>query len=178
MNPEHFDIENLKIFGMWPHQNFISRGIVPYIKRIRKDKVYVAVIGDLKGESIVDMLETCDKIEKVYVINKYEGDDAETIKAIFAKNTKNLKSKLVMKSNIEDLKSKENLPDVVCMNDMTCTVESLLLSYEITPSGGIFCGNGHETMKVKTALTEFRRRNKIGTPIQVSNRAIWFWNKR
>ena len=74
MNPEYFDIENLKIFGMWPHQNFISRGIVPYIKRIRKDKVYVAVIGDLKGESIVDMLETTgDKIEKVYVINNIMG---------------------------------------------------------------------------------------------------------
>ena len=178
MNHEHFDIENLKMFGMWPHQNFISRGIVPYIKRIGKDKVYVAVIGDLKGESIVDMLETCDKIEKIYVINKYEGDDAETIKSIFAKNTKNLKGKLVMKNSIEELKSKENLPDVVCVNDITCTVDNLLLSYEITPSNGIFCGNGHETLKVKTALTEFRRQSKIGTPIQVSNRAIWFWNKR
>ena len=179
MNPEYFDIENLKIFGMWPHQNFISRGIVPYIKRIRKDKVYVAVIGDLKGESIVDMLETTgDKIEKVYVINKYESDDADLIKAVFAKNTKNLKGKLVMKNDIESLKSKESLPDVVCVNDMTCTVENLMLSYDITPSGGIFCGNGHETVTVKTALTEFRRQSKIGTPIQVSNRAIWFWTMR
>ena len=41
MNPEYFDIENLKMFGMWPHQSFISRGISPYIKRIRKDKVSV-----------------------------------------------------------------------------------------------------------------------------------------
>jgi len=178
MNPEHFDIENLKIFGMWPNQNFISRGIVPYIRRIRKDKVYVAVVGDLKGESVVDMLETCDKIEKIYVINNYEGDEAELMKSIFTKNIKNLKNKLVMKNDIESLKSKDSLPDVVCVDDTSCTVDNLLLSYEITPSGGIFCGNGHETVKVKTALNEFRRQNKIGTPIQVSNRTVWFWPKR
>jgi hypothetical protein len=179
MNPEYFDIENLKIFGMWPHQSFISRGINPYIKRINKDKVYIAAIGDLKGESIVDMLDNCgDKIEKIYVINKYEGDDADLVKSIFTKNTKNVKGKLVFKKDIQDLNGKDYLMDVVCVSDTSCTIDNLVLSYNITAANGIFCGNGHEADKVKVALNGFRRQEKIGTPIQVSNRSIWFWNKR
>ena len=35
-----------------------------------------------------------------------------------------------------------------------------------------------ETNKVKEALTSFRRSSKIGTPIQVANRSVWFWYKR
>ena len=168
MNPEYFDIENLKLFGMWPHQSFISRAIAPYIKRIRKDKVSVLFVGDNKGEQCIDLLDLCgDKLGK---LSNIRDVDDELIKAIYVKNTKG-------RDEIVDFSEKDSF-DVICINEYSCTEETLKKYYELVPSNGIFCGNGHETTKVKEALTAFRRNNKIGTPIQVANRAIWFWYKR
>ena len=168
MNPEYFDIENLKMFGMWPHQNFISRAISPYAKRVRKEKVSILIVGDNKGEQCIDFLDLCnDKIQKISVITN--GDD-ELIKAIFAKNTKGRDE--IVDTNLEDTF------DIICINEHSCTEETLKKYYDLLPSNGIFCGNGHETNKVKEALTNFRRNSKIGTPIQVANRLVWFWYKR
>ena len=170
MNPEHFDIENMKLFGMWPHTNLISRSIVPYINRLAKEKVNVVVEGDFKGESVADMLDNCKKINQIFVHNKYTGDDADLLQAIFKKNTKPYSDRIVYETTEQ--------ADVVCINDTACTPEILEMGYASTPSRGIFCGNGHDTAKVKQALVDFRRSNKIGTPIQVCNASIWFWYKR
>jgi len=168
MNPEYFDIENLKMFGMWPHQSFISRGITPYIKRIRKDKATVLFVGDNKGEQTIDLLDLCgDRLQK---ISSIRDSDDELIEAIYKKNTKG-------RDEIVDTNLEESF-DVVCINEHSCTEETLSKYYDLVPSNGIFCGNGHETVKVKQALTNFRRSSKIGTPIQIANRSIWFWHKR
>lgn len=171
MNPEYFDIKNLKMFGMWPHQSFISRGIAPYINRIRKDKVSVVIIGDNKGEHSVDLLDLCgDKIEKIYVVNQKNDD---LIEALFKTNTKD-HDKIVTRVKILE----DDTFDVWCVDEHSCDLETLKTIYPLIPSNAIFCGNGHETIKVKEALTSFRRSSKIGTPIQVANRCIWFWYKR
>jgi len=168
MNPEYFDIENLKMFGMWPHQSFISRAIAPYAKRIRKEKVSILLVGDNKGEQCIDFLDLCDdKIQKISVIR---NSDDDLVKAIFTKNTKG-------RDEITDAHSEESF-DIICIDEHSCTEEILKKYYDLVPSNGIFCGNGHETKKVKEALTSFRRSSKIGTPIQVANRAVWFWYKR
>ena len=175
MNPEHFDIETLKSIGMWPNANLISRGIAPYIRRLKKEKVSVIFVGDKKGEQVADLIELCgDKIEKVCVVNDYEGDDAEILKSLFKKNT----VKYADKITTQVMMNEGDVFDVVCIDEFSCNKENFLLTYSFVPSNGIFCGGGHETNTVKSALNEFRRGEKIGTPIQVSNRAIWFWNKR
>ena len=169
MNPEYFDIKNLKMFGMWPHQSSISRGIAPYIKRMSKDKVSVLIFGDHKGEQAVDLVDLCgDKLEKVCVVSNTDDD---LIKALFVTNTKGYNQITVDMVWFEQF-------DVVCVLENSCDEETLERCYKNLPGNGIFCGNGHEADKVKVALTAFRRNQKIGTPIQVSNRAIWFWNKR
>tara|TARA_R110000868_G_scaffold375497_3_gene640049 strand:- start:1180 stop:1689 length:510 start_codon:yes stop_codon:yes gene_type:complete len=169
MNPEFFTIEQRKEFGMWPDMDLISRGIIPYIKRMKVDTVTVTIKGDLKGENIADLLDNCEKIGKIYYSNDYADTD-ERVKAAFNKNTQPYTDK------IAEVKGKK--VNVVCIDKSACNAERLALYYENLVPGGIFCGNGHESMEVKQALSKFRRDKKIGTPIEVSNRAVWFWIKR
>lgn len=175
MNPEFFDIEEKKVFGLWPHDQLISVGINPYIKRIREEKIAMAIVGDLRGESVVHLLENNPKIVKLNVINNYPDQDPKSVfslKSIFNKNTEGFRSK------IDFGLSKDKKRDVVCIDKDACTVENLELYYQNVKNGGIFCGNGHDTEQVKKALTEFRRKVKIGTPIQIAHRTIWFWYVR
>jgi hypothetical protein len=169
MNPEFFTIDQRKEFGMWPDADLISRGILPYVKRIKSDDITITIKNDLKGENIVDFLDNCDRIRKIYYSNDSEGID-ERIQAAFNKNISPYIDK------VKEVKGKK--VDVVCIEKSSCTPEKLALYYESVKSGGIFCGNGHESGEVKQALQSFRREKKIGTPIDVSNRAIWFWIKR
>jgi hypothetical protein len=170
MNPENFDIEEKKMFGLWPHGDLISYGMNPYVKRIREDRIVVGIVGDLRGEDVFNFLENNPKIIKINVVNEYSSDD--NLKALFDKNTSNYKSKIGF--GLE----KDKLRDVVCIEKNACTLDNLVLYYNNVKSGGIFCGNGHETNEVKAALREFRRTQKIGTPIQVCYRTVWFWVKR
>jgi hypothetical protein len=177
MNPEYFDIEQLKTFGMWPNMSHISRGIAPYVRRLRKEKVSITIIGDNKGEIASDLYDLCgDKIEKIYSINSYGGEDANIIRELFDKNTRHLRENqlIEMKSEIE----KGDEIDVLCIDEHACENALLTKVYGFVPSNGIFCGSGHDTKTVKNILNEFRRSEKIGTPIQVSNRSTWFWYKR
>lgn len=172
-NPELFDIENKKLFGLWPHDQLISKGINPYIRRIRQDKLAMLVVGDLKGESINDFLTENDNIIKMNVVNVYEGiENAEDLKELYSKNISDFKGK------IDKGISKDKLRDIVCIEKTSCTQNNLELYYNNVKPGGIFCGNEHESPEVKAALLAFRRNKKIGTPISVANRTIWFWYKR
>lgn len=169
MNPEFFDIEQKKTFGLWPHGDLISMGINPYIKRIKEDRVVMAIVGDLRGEDVFNFFENNPKIIKFNVVNKY---DDENLRTIFNKNTSAHKSKIGFGLD------KDKQRDVVCIEKSSCTLDNLVLYYNNVKSGGIFCGNGHDDQQVKSVLTEFRRTEKIGTPIQVCHRTIWFWYKR
>lgn len=170
-DPDFFDIKQLKAMNMWPASTMTSRGIIPYVNRIRKDRVKVTVVGDLKGDTTLDLLENCPKIFRLYSVNNYGDDEtSQNYKKLFETNTKEYESKLRRKS--------DKVSDVVCIDERACTSDNLKLYYELVNSGGIFCGNGHEYDHVKEHLSKFRREVKIGTPIQVSNRAVWFWYKR
>jgi len=171
-DPELFDIETLKNMNMWPNQELISRGIIPYIKRIRKEKIAIAIIGDPKGENAVDILDNTNRIVKINIVNNYgDSPNAEVLKSVFSKNTERYK-------NIIDLGFGKKERDVICFDKSACTVENLVQYYDCVKSGGIVCGNGHNTEEVKKSLTEFRRTNRIGTPIQISYLTTWFWYKR
>lgn len=167
LDPENFTIAQRKEFGMWPDANMISQAMIPYVKRIRSDNVSVLISGDKKGENIVDFVENVKKITSITTLNK---DSTEDEKKVFAENTKNIS---IISCDI----IKEPV-DIVCVADNACTEENLTLIYEAVKHGGIFCGNGHETTKVKEELTKFRRNTRIGTPIMIANRAVWFWYKR
>jgi ribosomal protein L7Ae-like RNA K-turn-binding protein len=172
-DPEFFDIENKKLFGIWPHDQLISKGINPYVKRIRQDKIAMLVVGDHKGESVYDFLSDNEKIVKINVVNVHDDiSESQTLKELFKKNTEKFANK------IDKGISKDKQRDVVCIDKTACTAENLELYYQNVKRGGIFCGNGHGTQEVKVALSEFRRKIKIGTPIQICHKNIWFWYAR
>jgi hypothetical protein len=169
-NPEFFEIEQLKAMGMWPNSTMISRGIIPYVNRLRNDKIKITIVGDIKGESTYDILENCPKVFHVHTVNDFNIEDGELYKNLFTANIKSHKEKVKFRDDRES--------DVVCIDQRVCSVENLVKYYELTKSGGIFCGNGHEITNVKEQLGLFRRQVKIGTPIMISNRSVWLWIKR
>lgn len=166
MDPENFTIEQKKEFQMWPDASIPSVSIMPYIKRIRKDAIRVFIVGDVRGESTFDILESVRKVELITVLNS-----SSELTELFDKNTEKHKDRI-------STKVLESPVDCVIVCDNICTPENLETAYEACLSGGIFCGNGHETQKVKTSLNTFRRKVKIGIPISISNRTTWFWIKR
>jgi hypothetical protein len=169
-DPEFFDIEQKKLFGIWPHDQLIAKGISPYVKRIKKDKIAMLIVGDLKGESINQLLTYNNNIIKVNIINTWQKDDP--IKSVYDKNIE------LFKTKIDKGISKDKKRDVVCIDSSACTLDNLELYYQNVKPGGIFCGNGHDSQEIKDVLTSFRRKNKIGIPIQVSFKTVWFWYTR
>lgn len=167
LDPENFNIKQKKEFGMWPDASLMSQAMIPYIKRMRTESVTMLIAGDKKGENIADFAENVKKLSKITVLNK---DSTEEDKNVFAENTAGL-------TNLSYDVIGEPV-DIVCVADNACTEENLVLIYEAVKHGGIFCGSGHDTTKVKEELNKFRRHTKIGTPIMVANRVIWFWYKR
>lgn len=168
-DPNLFDIEQKKLFGLYPHDQMLSVAMNPYLKRIKHSTIAMLVVGDSLGENIVDFLDSNPKIVKLNYVNEKTGEEISTV---FQKNIKPYLGKLQV--GIE--KGKER--DVVCIGESSCTAEALALYYPFVKHGGIFCGNGHEKTEVKEALTAFRRNSKIGTPIQVCHRTTWFWYVR
>lgn len=59
----------------------------------------------------------------------------------------------------------------------TTTVDDFLSAFKFVKSKGIFCGDKHDKVETKTLLREFRRKNKIGSPINIVGDTIWFWYK-
>lgn len=175
MNPDLFPITQLKEFGLWPNTNLVSRGIIPYINRIRKDRVKITVVGDLKGETTADILENCSNVFRIYSINDYSScKEPEVYKELFDTNTAQHTQKIRQKSDRES--------DVVIIESSSmprsCSSDELRIYYDLVKHGGIFCGNGHDMKNVKDDLNKFRREAKIGTPILISNLHVWFWYKR
>jgi hypothetical protein len=170
-DPEYFDIEQRKLFGIWPHDQLISKGMNPYVRRLKHDRIAMLIVGDLKGESIYGFLSENPKIIKMNVVNVYD-QTTEQLKSVYDKNTNTFTSKLTRGI------SRDKKRDVVCIDSISCTVDNLELYYQNTKSGSIFCGNGHDTQTIKDILNQFRRKNRIGTPMLVCDKTVWFWYVR
>jgi len=167
-DPELFTVQESKMMGIWPPSDIVSHGLLPYIKRLRVDKVSILEVGVHKGENAIQMLSNDERERIGMIYGIFYGD--KKIKEILQKNTAN-ESRFSMDVPNEDF-------DVVIINseckNLTGKMEKY---YNKVKSNGIFCGNNHDKKHVKEALVDFRRRCKIGTPILVSN-GSFFWYKR
>lgn len=170
-DPENFDIKTKKEFGLWPRPDLVSRGLAPYVRRMKKD-VIISIFDDLKAEATVDFLNLCE--EKISYINLYNNFDDEKNQSFFNVMNTNLQGyENRIKTGVFSPKKKS---DVVCVCG-PATPEQLNEYYASVRSGGIFAGDNHDRPTVKDMLRDFRRANKISIPIQISNRVIWFWRK-
>lgn len=164
MNPEDFPIQQKIELGLWPDTQIISYSLVPYINRMKQDKITIMIVGDSKGESAYDFLTRCPKVVKISCV---END--EQYKSVFETNTKAFGDKV----STDEIGQTE----LVCLVG-TLTDDRLKKYYPFVKSGGIFAGNNHELAETKEHLNKYRRFTKIGTPILVANKTTWFWNKR
>lgn len=170
MDPELFSIAQSKEMGLWPPGNVVAHGVLPYILRLKPTTLTILDVGCMKGENAIYMLEkdTKLKIEKIYGVVSVEKDK-EDYKELLKQNTKD-NSRFTLNYKDQDV-------DVVCINAQSDLDNTLKKYYDKVKSHGIFCGNEHGTIRVREALSRFRRNKKIGTPINVS-RDCWFWYKR
>lgn len=171
MDPELFSIAQSKEIGVWPPGNIVAHGIFPYILRLKPSTITILDVGCMKGENAIYMLDKDEKkkIEKIYgVVSPTEGQEGykPEYKDILKQNTKD--------NPRFTLNYKDQQVDVVCIHANSDLDASLRKYYNKVKHNGIFCGNEHGTIRVREALSKFRREVKIGTPINVSN-DCWFW---
>jgi len=180
-DPTLAPIEQKKTFGLWPpSKDNIADSLYPYIKRMKQEKVSILLVGDDYGEYAIRFLEldTANKIEYIHH-SKSLGVSDEELKNRFEvreQNVKDFKTEKVVHPNAIN---KEY--DIVFIDGETMRVIDdpiIKAFYDAVKSHGIFCGNDHHKTYVKDNLFKFRRDNRIGTPIHVSNRLCWFWIKR
>lgn len=174
MDPTQFSIIQSKEMGLWPPSDIVAHGIWPYIKRLKESNLIVLDVGVMKGENSVYLLEkdTEKKIEKIYGGISYDPkrkEEFENYDRLLEKNTEGLE-----RFSLSDYSGSAH---VVCIHADSDLDSNLEKYYDAVQSNGIFCGNEHDQPRVKEALSNFRRKNKIGTPIMVSN-GCWFWIKR
>jgi len=174
LDPTQFSITQSKEMGIWPPSDIVAHGIWPYIKRLKETNLIVLDVGVMKGENAAYLLEkdTDKKIEKIYGVVSYDPkrkEEFEGYKAVLERNVAGLE-----RLSISDYSGSAHVVSVHVDSDLDSNLEKY---YTAVKSNGIFCGNEHDQSRVKTALWNFRRKNKIGTPIMVSN-GCWFWIKR
>jgi SAM-dependent methyltransferase len=164
IDPDKLTVREKKLLGMWPPQDSVAHAITPYIKRM-SGEIDVLDIGVGKGENIVYLHENAPNISKIYGLS--HSNEFEEI----------------LVRNMEGLDKVDRQYDhrqtsvvMVSMNDAV-NAELLSMYYAKVKPSGIFAGDFHTEPYVKEALSKFRRKDKIGHPIQVVNRTIWFWKK-
>jgi hypothetical protein len=184
-DPTLMPIEEKRIMGMWPpSKDNIADSLYPYVKRMKDEKVKILLVGDVMGENAVRFLEL-DNSNKIEYINLWKGelrylpDHLAQFNDALNKNLKQYSEKIVFP---DALQKKYNLVFVdseeLNTDNKDLQIAQLVDAYKRVEQGGIICGNNHHKDYVKLALSNFRRSEKIGTPIQVSNRLCWFWIKR
>jgi hypothetical protein len=178
-DPEFFDIRTSKQMGMWPGPNQMSIGINPYINRMKESKPSVLLYGVLKGDDIIDILEKTNAVIFTYEKFKDQDEKATLYNTTLKNNLKDHEELCKNRINaVTDLSRYMKYFDVVLVNMDECLEFDLKLAYDTAKTKGIFGGNLHDTVRVKDILNKFRRENRIGTPISIAHKSIWFWYKR
>lgn len=178
-DPEFFDVKTSKQMGMWPGPNQMSTGIVPYIRRMKENKPSVFLYGVLKGDDGIDILEKTNAV--IFTYEKFKGQNEKVVSynTILKNNLKDHDEICKRRYNmIDDPSRYMKCFDVVLVNMNECLDFDLKLAYGTVKSNGLFGGNFHDVGRVKDTLNKFRRDNKIGTPISIAHKFIWFWYKR
>jgi hypothetical protein len=196
MNPDYFTIEQLKISGMWPQEHFSAYGMIPYIKRMKRESIIGIEVGVLKAENAYILLSECLNISKLYGIDNYKPHtDYETVRTqadmeqyerLAVENTKTFGERYVLIK--DDSKNAVNKFDAESVDfiliDADHTKEGvkahLTEYYPILKKNGLLFVHNFQ-MGLAQGLTEgvkeFRSENKIRTPLNKSKNFLGFWEK-
>lgn len=165
IDPRKLSIKDKELLGMWPpSSDSIGVAIAPYIRRMRGD-VDVLDIGVGPGETIAYLHEHTQNVKTFYGLS-HNADYEDAIEV-------NLNG-LDRVSRKYD--GQQTAVVIVNMNE-SITPELLALYYEKVKPTGYFVGDLHTEPYVKEVLNKFRRTAKIGNPVQIIHKNVWFWVK-
>lgn len=176
----------------WPLDYTASRGLIPYIKRIRGD-AKVIEIGTARGEASYLILEQCPNVTHLYTIDPFLGykdwvgvidqDTMTKYKNIAYKNLEVFDSR----ANIMNLSSAEavdlfedssyNVLFVDGSHDKDMVYRDLELYVPKIVPGGIIAIHDTNIASVNEAIKEFREVKKIRQPVHTISNGVVFWNK-
>ena len=181
----------------WPYDWVSVRGLAPYIKRLGDGLVGVE-IGTCRAESTAFLLEKCPNILKLYTIDPYKAYDdwngeinQEIIDKFMMIAQENLKqygervqmireTSLDAASKIKTITNKAEFDFIFVDGDHSydATLADCEAYYPLLKKGGFFCGHDYSSIEaVKKAVSDFREKNKITAPINLSTNSSFFWYK-
>lgn len=188
------DFMTIKELGdKWPYDWVSTRGLAPYIKRLGDDVVGIE-IGTCRAESTAFLLEKCPNIQRIFTVDPYKAYDdwngeitQETVDRFMKIAKANLKP---YKDRVRMIRETSN----EATNNFTGTLVDFIFvdgdhSYEQTladceayypflKEGGLFCGHDYSSIEaVARAVTDFREKHGITSPINLSTNSTFFWYK-
>lgn len=193
-------IEELKASGQWPIEWISTKGLVPYFKR-QGDNLVGMEIGTCRGESTYDILDRCTNVIKLYTVDPYKGYtdwvgdiNQEIVDKFLMIAQENLKSfgdrvQMIRETSLDAaskiktiLNSEDDTPFDFIFIDGDHSYEATLADcetyYPLLKKGGIFCGHDYSSLEtVHRAVDDFRERNKITSPINITTNSAFFWYK-
>ena len=192
------DFKTIEEMGDAYPQDWISnKGLVPYIKRHGEDLVGLE-IGTCRAESTYYFLDKCPNILKLYTIDPYKGYqdwngeiNQEVIDKFMMIAQENLKpygdkvqmireTSLDAASKIKTIADREEFDFIFVDGDHSYeqTLADCEAYYPLLKKGGFFCGHDYTSIEaVSRAVNDFREKNKISSPINLSTNSTFFWYK-
>jgi hypothetical protein len=177
----------------WPYDWVSTKGLAPYIKRLGDDVVGIEV-GTCRAESTSYLLEKCPNIMRIFTIDPYKsyqdwnGEITQDVIDKFMKAAKkNLKPygdrvRMIREPSLEATNNfTDTLVDFVFIDgdhSYEATLADCEAYYPFLKKGGFFCGHDYANLdSVRKAVTDFREKNKITSPINLSTNSTFFWYK-
>jgi hypothetical protein len=188
------DFMTIKELGeKWPYEWVSTRGLAPYIRRLGDDVVGIE-IGTCRAESTAFLLEKCQNIKKIYTVDPYKGYDdwngeitQETVDKFMKIAKANLKPygkrfEMIRQESVNaaDKFDDESYDFIFVDGDHSydATLADCIRYYPKLKKGGLFCGHDYSSIEdVKRAVTDFREKNGITAPINLSTNSTFFWYK-
>jgi predicted O-methyltransferase YrrM len=196
LNEEDFmTIEELG--SKWPYEWVSTRGLAPYIKRLG-DNLVGLEIGTCRAESTAYLLDKCPNISKLYTVDPYKaymdwnGEiTQEVLDKFMVVAQKNLKPfgervQMIRESSLDAATKIKTITDsaefdfifVDGDHSYEATLADCEAYYPLLKRGGLFCGHDYSSIDaVYRAVNDFRDRNKITAPINLSTNSTFFWYK-
>ena len=181
----------------WPYEWVSTRGLTPYIKRLG-DNVVGLEIGTCRAESTAYLLDKCPNISKLYTVDPYKaymdwnGEiTQEVLDKFMVVAQKNLKPfgervQMIRETSLDAATKIKTITDsaefdfifVDGDHSYEATLADCEAYYPLLKKGGLFCGHDYSSIDaVYRAVNDFRDKNKITAPINLSTNSTFFWYK-